>query len=240
MALAVPLATRVQLLAATPFPARVGTDTAVSAAARNASAEALDRGETHYTDRPGIKPLRERLAAHLSGRFGMTADANGMVITCGVTEARFVAIQQLVSVGGRIVALDQPERIAGACVVRGAELVGPEHNGAGVEAIYLSSDADPAHRQRYLALAVAQQWAIIYEPGDDAGPADHPAASGAAALCITVGSLGHAEGIEGWRTGYLAAPVEKAGPLRDFKQALTLCTTNLSQWGTLALMEENA
>jgi aspartate/methionine/tyrosine aminotransferase len=240
MPIAVPLAARVQRLAETPSPAREGADTAVAEVARHASAEALDRGETHYTDRPGIKPLRERLAATLSGRFGIAIDANGVVITCGVTEARFVAIQQLVGVGGRVIALDHPERIAGACVVRGAELVGPEHDGSRVEAIYLGADADATERARYLALAQANQWAVIYEPGADAGPADHPAAAGAAALCVTIGSLGHAEGIEGWRTGYLAAPVEKAGPLRDFKQALTLCTTNLSQWGTLALMEANA
>jgi len=240
MALAVQLADRVRLLAASATPAREGADTAVPEAARNASAEALDRGETHYTDRPGIKPLRDLLATKLSGRFGIAIDAGGVVITCGVTEARFVAIQQLVSVGGRVIALDHPERIAGACIVRGAELVGPDHDGSGVEAIYLGADADAEVRARYLTLALAQQWAIIYEPGATAGPADHPAASGAAALCVTIGNLGHAEGAEGWRTGYLAAPVEKAGPLRDFKQALTLCTTNLSQWGTLALMEANA
>ena len=54
--------------------------------------EALSRGETHYTDRPGILPLREQVTKSFRKRFGLEADArSAAVITCGVVEARFVA-----------------------------------------------------------------------------------------------------------------------------------------------------
>lgn len=46
--------------------------------------EALLGGETHYTDRPGMKALRERIGEKL-GR-----DADSVVITAGAREARYV------------------------------------------------------------------------------------------------------------------------------------------------------
>src|SRR6516164_8791469 len=39
-----------------------------------AVAAALDRGETHYTARPGIRPLREALAAVLADESGIHYD----------------------------------------------------------------------------------------------------------------------------------------------------------------------
>lgn len=63
----------------------------------------------------------------------------------------------------------------------------------------------------------------------------HPATLGLADQTITIGSIGLAEGMASWRLGFLAAPVAKAGPLREFKLALTLCSTNVSQWGALGL-----
>lgn len=239
MALAVPLAQRVAALAALAPAQRGGSDSPVPAAARQASVEALDRGETHYTDRPGIVPLRDLVAQRVGERFGIEVDGGkGVVITCGTTEARFVALQQLVPVGGRVVALAHPERIAAAAVVRGGEVVGPDADAAGVAAVYVAEGADAAARERWLTHAVANDCAVVFEPG--AADSVHPAASGAGALTVTIGGIGHEAGIEGWRVGYLAAPVEKAGPLRDFKQSLTLCTTNLSQWGALALLEAQA
>jgi len=239
MALAVALAARVATLAATARAEREAADLPVPEAARSASAEALDRGETHYTDRPGIGPLRTLVAKRLSERFAFDVDGDaGVVITCGVTEARFVAMQQLVGVGGVVVALSNPERIAAACVVRGASVVGPDAASDGVAAVYLGADADPEARERWLATAVANDLAVVFEPGE--GEVRHPAADGAGAHTVTIGGIGHESGLEGWRVGYLAAPVAKAAPLRDFKQALTLCTTNLSQWGALALMEASA
>lgn len=238
MPLAIPLAARVQALAETPAPTREGADTAVAAVARQASAEALDRGETHYTDRPGIAPLREALARTLAQRYAVEVDAkNGVVVTCGVTEARFVAIQQLLPSGaGAVVALDHPERIRGACIVRGLALHTPESPPEGVAnaVLYLSGDADPALRAAWLPRAQAAGWPILFEAS---GAGAHPASEGFEALTVTIGGVGHEQGLEGWRVGFIAAPVETAAPLRDFKQALTICTTNLSQWGALALLE---
>jgi len=240
MSLAVGMADRALALIGLGTPGRDAPDAAANATvplnAREGSLSALQRGETHYTDRPGIAPLREALQRSLSQRYGISVDAkNGLVVSCGVTEARFVAIQQLLPSGnGVVVALDHPERIAGACLVRGLTLLGPDAEPSGPGILYLSGAADPAARSSWLARAQAAGWPIIFEADGDA---PHPATEGYEALTVTIGGVGYEHGMEAWRVGFIAAPSETAAPLRDFKQALTICTTNLSQWGALALLE---
>lgn len=239
MALAVSLAERVRRLRGTVSVQRDGLDAEVPAVAREGSIAALERGETHYTDRPGILALRQRVAEQLQTRYGTAVDpVKGVVITCGVTEARFVAVQQLLAAGtGTLVALLHPDRVAGACVVRDLRLAGPDAAVEGPVLLYVPADAPSTTRDPWLARAAEHGWAVLFEAGEGGF---HPASVGLGEQTVTIGALGLDQGLEAWRVGYLAAPAATAGPLRDFKQALTICTTNLSQWGALALMEATA
>jgi hypothetical protein len=238
MSLAVPLAGRVARLAAQAAPVEDPATDIVVAFAREASRAALDRGETHYTDRPGIVPLRLAVATMLERRFGVDVGGHaGVVITCGVTEARFVAIQQLLPAGGgTVVALAHPERVAGACVVRDVRLVGPSASPQGPTVVYIPDDFDATQREAWVERARSSGWALVAEVGSDT--TTHPAADGLGSSTVTIGDLLEPHGAAAWRVGFMAAPPATVGPLRDFKQALTLCTTNLSQWGALAILEE--
>ena len=242
MELIVPLAQRVRRLQALAPEARDavarGRDVPVPEPVRVAADEALQRGETHYTDRPGILPLRRQVARRLAREFGAEVDAaKGVVITCGGTEARFVAVQQLLPEGGTLVALSHPERVAAACVVRGVTLEGPDGivPSESRVALYLNGETPISVADAWLARAREHGWPVVFEA--DAG-GRHPAAVGLADQTVTIGSLGLDQGMASWRLGFLAAPAATAGPLRDFKQALTICTTNVSQWGALALETE--
>lgn len=75
------LAKRVGDLPATSGPLAVG---AAPLEILEGVHDALLSGETHYTDRPGMRELREKVAATL----GRTADE--IIITTGDREARFV------------------------------------------------------------------------------------------------------------------------------------------------------
>ena len=75
------LAARVEQLPETAGPIAVD---AVPLEILEGVRDALLSGETHYTDRPGMRELREKVAATL----GRTADE--IVITTGDREARFV------------------------------------------------------------------------------------------------------------------------------------------------------
>lgn len=237
MDLVVPLSDRVLKIQALAPEMRGESSAAPAAevpeAVRDAAAEALARGETHYTDRPGILPLRQQVASMLQREFAVDVDAaSGVVITCGDTEARFVSVQQLLPEGGTLVALANPERLAAACVVRNVTLLGPDDEPSGSVALYLNGTVSEAVAGDWLERARANGWPIVFET--DAG-GTHPAAVGLGEQTVTVGGIGQAHGMASWRLGFLAAPVAKAGPLRDFKQALTICSTSVSQWGAIAL-----
>lgn len=239
MPLAVALAKRVGRLP-TQSSVASGSNVPVPDAARAAAIDALDRGETHYTDRPGIMPLRTRVAERLEADHGIHVDPKqGVVITCGVTEARFVAVQQLLPAGdGTVVALAHRERLEGACAIRDVALVGPEVEPHGPVLVYLCEDVDRAQRDAWLARARSADWPVVAEvgPAFDA----NPVAFDLHDQLVTIGDIGAPHGAEAWRVGFLAAPTTTTGPLRDFKQALTICTTNVTQWGALALMEADA
>src|SRR3954447_25696469 len=62
-----------------------------------AVADALDRGETHYTSRPGIAPLRHALADRLAAETGIAYDPESEVlVSSGGQEGLFVTVQMLV------------------------------------------------------------------------------------------------------------------------------------------------
>ena len=90
-----------------------------------AVADALDRGETHYTARPGIAPLRHALAERLTAESGIAYDPQSeILISSGGQEGLFVAVQMLVQPGGEVLLADpgyptyaDAVRLAGAVCV---------------------------------------------------------------------------------------------------------------------------
>ena len=192
---------------------------------------ALSRGETHYTDRPGILPLRKHVTSMLAARFQLDADAQSRtIITCGVVEARFVALQQMLAPGRTVWSPESVRnRYSGAAILRRAV---PAESAATASLVCLASSlGEQALRSSMEEVSAATH--IFFEI-DEEGSAFHPAqVPGFAWRTATAGTLGLAS----WQMGYLVAPAESAPALRDFKQALTICSTNLSQWAALAAME---
>ncbi len=246
MPLAIPLSERAkflagQLLAGGFIEAPSGQPaTCVSLRVRSAIEDALARGETHYTDRPGILPLREKVAALLHARFGIAMNAKtDLLISCGVTEARFVAIQQLLAPGDTLAAPAAAERLRGAALLGRVDVVSTVPVvPAGADSMYLTSSSTEASLRSHLS-AAAFKMPILYEV-DDSGNSFHPAqVRGFEGRTVTIGALhvGARGDSDCWRVGYLASPAGLSPGMRDFKQALTICSTNLSQWAALAAVE---
>lgn len=235
MKLSVPLAERTQALLELNPELKSAIPVAAPGVALEGALAALARGETHYTDRPGILPLRQKVAEMLTQRYGLEADPNSIVITCGATEARFVAAQCLLAAGDGLLCLDNSDLLEGGVIIRGAKLL---QVGAGLEqvkALYLTSDTDETLRADYLQKANEQGWWVIFEATNETG--FHPAQDTALIeKVVTIGALGQAQGLESWRIGFFHAPSGEAPELRSFKQALTICTTSLSQYAALALL----
>ena len=89
----------------------------------DAAASALDRGETHYTDRPGIPEFRAWVADHLRERYRVSVDPAEVTITCGSTEARFVCMTLLAAPGSSVLCPGDSSRIRGAAHLVGARIV---------------------------------------------------------------------------------------------------------------------
>jgi aspartate/methionine/tyrosine aminotransferase len=229
MPFAIPFADRIELLlqiAASEAPP--AEEAAVPFNVSRAIEEALDRGETHYTDRPGILPLRQAVAASLNRRFALNVNAkNDVIITCGLTEARFLATQQVLQPGDAISTPACVERISGPAILRRLQITEAAEN-----ALYLTSSTPEATLRRYLSAAPSRAW-IFYEVDEDQSRFHPSHVPGCENRTLTLGALGAHSG----RVGYLAAPAAFSSGLRDFKQNLTICTTNLSQWAALAGME---
>jgi aspartate aminotransferase len=71
-----------------------------------ATIAAITAGHVHYSDLPGIAPLREALAHKLRSFNGIAATAEDVVVTNGLTHASFAALFAIVNPGDEVILLD--------------------------------------------------------------------------------------------------------------------------------------
>jgi aspartate/methionine/tyrosine aminotransferase len=72
-------------------------------AATRAAVEALERGETGYTDSRGVWPLREAIAADLAARFGVDVPTERVLVSQGTSGAMTLVFGCLVEPGDEVV-----------------------------------------------------------------------------------------------------------------------------------------
>lgn len=219
-----PLAQRVDELPPAVFTTAFGV--APESVLERAEA-ALDAGKTHYTDRPGILPLRQNVSAVLTAS-GFTIAPDAITITCGLIESRYVALNQLVSSGaGVITSGELEEAVAGVCALLGLKHIvsrSPFTELADAGIILTRGTAELAS-----ALALGGSPWIVHEwqPDDQISPMQ----ADAAARVIVIGEF---QQMPGWRVGWMAGS-KAAGKLRAYKQSMTICTPSISQWAALGI-----
>jgi aspartate aminotransferase len=228
---------------------------------RAAAKDALDRGETHYTSRPGVPELRNAIARQLNDD-GIPATGDSVIITNGGAEGVYVALQSIVAAGDRVLVVEpvarnvvEMIRFIGGEIARAA----PSREDGLIPSVDAIASADASvlliaspssisgvamsteHLERLLRVAVDRGMVPIvdrsastcyYEPVREAFD-DETVTSN----MLTVGSFSTGHGLLGWRVGYLAAPDERMGKLRNLKQAMSICTTAVSQFAALAALE---
>lgn len=199
-----------------------------------AAADALDRGETHYADRPGIPELRALVADRLNAQYGLGYTANDITITCGSTEARYCALQHFVKSGVPIICPGDSSNIEATVRLGGGRVVTTVDEAEPGSALYLTpADNVPA----WLDEAEASGWWVIWDMTGQNAANLHPAQR--AGLRSRVISIDDVEAqMPGWRVGWMVGS-EKHAQLRALKQAMTICTTNVSQWAVLEYLRSN-
>jgi aspartate/methionine/tyrosine aminotransferase len=229
--LARPLAARVGRIPT--LPPMMDDEPDIPANVVQAAADALDRGETHYADRPGIPELRSLLAERINARYGLTYKPNDVTVTCGATEARFCALQVLAKPETTVICPGGAGQIAPTVALIGAALVSEADNAPAGSVLYLTPADDV---EAWLDKAEAGGWWVLWDiSGVKDAPAVHPA-SRPALLPRTLHIDDVDDEMAGWRVGWMVGS-EKHAELRAFKQAMTICTTNVSQWAALELLK---
>ncbi len=76
-----------------------GTPASISAA----GIRAIEEGKTRYTPGPGIPELRDAIAAHYAGQYGIDYSRDETIVTCGGKHALYAAFQALVEDGDEVV-----------------------------------------------------------------------------------------------------------------------------------------
>jgi aspartate/methionine/tyrosine aminotransferase len=230
-----PLAARLARI--TALPPEGDTEPDVPEAVVQAASDALDRGETHYADRPGIPELRGLVAEQINGRSGLAYKASEVTVTCGATEARFCALQVLVKPDTVLICPGSTEHIAAMLELVGVSPVRDGDTAPAGSVLYLTPADDAL--DAWLDKAEAGQWWVLWDVSDtQPKPAQNPAAR-PALLARTVHIDELDEAMSGWRVGWMVGS-EKHGELRAFKQAMTICTTNVSQWAALELLRSQS
>nr|WP_321271678.1 pyridoxal phosphate-dependent aminotransferase [Alcaligenes faecalis] len=213
---------------------RPDADTPV--AIKQAAADALMRGEVHYSDLRGVPALREALAAKLRKQNKLDVGPDDVLVTNGLTHASFAAFLAILDEGDEVILLSPhyPQHI-GKIELAGAHPVlvplnkeqGFAIDAQAIEAaitprtrmVVLVNPANPTGRvYRRSELEALAQLAIkhdlvvvsdeVYEDitYDDAEHISIASLPGMQERTVSMFAFTKSYAMDGWRIGYLAAP----------------------------------
>ncbi len=198
---------------------------------KNAAKDALDRGETHYTQGSGILELREAIAEKLKTDNRLDVTSSDVLVTTGAKQAIFEAICTLIDEGDEVLLFD-PAWVSYEPIVKfagGKPVMVP---------VYERDDYAPVEYQRYItddakliilnspcnptgamydesvikSVAQTAEDHNIVVISDEVyekivyGTKHHSIGTLIPDLAITVNGFSKAYAMTGWRLGYATAP----------------------------------
>ncbi|MEM8797326.1 MAG: aminotransferase class I/II-fold pyridoxal phosphate-dependent enzyme [Pseudomonadota bacterium] len=221
-------------------------------------------GKLSYTDALGIKPLRERIAAHYATDYGATVDPRQVVVTTGSSAGFMLAFLAAFDHGDKI-ALQAPGYPAYRNIMKalGLEVVdlvaGPEdrytlsaeaiekaHSEYGLNGVLLASPANPSgtmiQRDALKALCDTCERLKIRFISDEIyhrlvyeGEAETALSFSNEAFVINSFSKYYC--MTGWRIGWMIVPEDFIRPVERLAQNLFISAPELSQWAGVAAFD---
>ena len=226
-----------------------------------AAAHALESGQTHYVDVPGIAPLRAALAEHLNSLSGASCQAASILVTAGMQESRFLTIQKISEQYENIVipavvhpglhkALGVRERKIASLPVdeskgflptiesmaqaarAGRRLFYLESPSRLSGAMYAADEVEAIHQ-----IAVESESAVIWDQGLAAWIAGDYASLASCdsdlARTAVISDVWPGMGLASWFIGCIAAPEAWIAPMQSQKQIMAICTSTAAQYAAL-------
>jgi aspartate/methionine/tyrosine aminotransferase len=228
------------------------------AAVRAAAARALEHDQLGYTNAPGLVALREAIAAHYRGWYGVEVDPRHVVVTTGASAAFTLAFLACFDPGDRVGVIEpgypcyrNTLLALGASPVRIA--VGPESgwiptpdllDAAGpLQGLVVASPSNPTGAViPAVALKELVAWCDEHDVqlvsdeiyhGITYGPRAETALAGSLDA-IVVSSFSKYFSMTGWRLGWIVASGETLAAVERFQQNLYICAPTLSQRAAVA------
>ena len=226
-----------------------------------ATADALESGETHYVDVPGIPPLRQALAEFLNDFAAAPYRQGNIVVTAGMQEARFLSIQmigaqfdnigvpEVVHPGARKALATRARNVVSlpvdadagclpsldsisAALAAGCQLLFLESPSRLSGAVY-SADQVAAINQALVEHDAAAIWDQGLAVWLADGYASLAARDSEAERVAAIGEAFPGLGLASWFIGYIAAPEAWVPPMQSQKQIMSICTSTASQYAAL-------
>ncbi len=221
---------------------------------KEAAISALRAGHVHYSDLPGILPLRAALAEKLRNINHIEASPDDVIVTNGLTHASFAAFQAVVDpgdevillspfypqhvgkielAGGKAVPVALDDRLEAAITQRtkAIVLVNPSNPTGHVHARHeLEALAAVAIRHDLLILADEVYETNVYE-GRHLSIASLP---GMAERTITMFAFTKGYAMDGWRIGYATAAPDLIGAMLKVTANDVTHVNTFVQYGALA------
>lgn len=232
-----------------------------------AAKTALDRGMVHYTATPGILPLREALCKRLEQDFQLDVDPEAVIFTSGATEAIYIALQAVLEPGDEVVVPEPMyvyytgwSFLGGATCVTvplteadrfqlTAERLRPFITDR-TKVVILNTPNNPTGRvytkealEGIAALAVKHDFLVIADDiynqlvFDDIEYYPIVRAEGMKERTVIIGSFSKSYAMDGWRIGYLIAPLPIVSDAMKIHQHIVSCPNAFVQFGAQAALE---
>ncbi len=226
---------------------------------REAAIESLEKGVTMYTSNSGMLELRQELARHLRGQYGLRYAPEGeLLITVGVSEALDLTMRAILDPGDEVIIPDPSFVAYQACVALagGKPVMAPtneegsfELGAADVEeritartrAILLGYPSNPTgavmSRDKLKEIAdVAKKHGLIVVSDEIYAQlvyglehTSFPGLPGMRDSTILLGGFSKAFAMTGWRIGYACAPREIIAAMTKIHQYTMMCAPTMGQ-----------
>ncbi len=234
---------------------------------REAAIYSLERGQTTYTANAGLPSLRERIAGHLRGLYGVEYDpATEIIVTTGVSEGLDLTYRAVLNPGDEVifiepsyVSYDPGIRFAGAVPVP-VSTHGDDDFRLRVEqveaaitprtkAIMLCYPCNPTGAtqsredlQALVDLAVRHDLYLISDEIYDrlTYVGEHTCLAslpGAHERTILLNGFSKAYAMTGWRVGYVCAPAAIAEGMYKIHQYTALCASQMAQRAAIEALD---
>ena len=225
------------------------------------ASEAMEAGQTHYVDVPGIGPLRQALADFLNRSCGSAYAAGNIIVTAGVQEARFLTIQKIgetvdsigipaVAHPGVQKALGVRQRNIVSLPVASARGYLPTIDGiaeavaGGCRLLYLESPsrlsgaAYSADEVAAISQIISEnEAAVIWDQGLAPWIAgDYCSLTGQESTPTRVAAISDGwpgMGLSSWFLGAIATPEDWLPSMQSQKQIMAICTATATQYAAL-------